>query len=92
MVVSRLKLFPFCQAHEHKSHVVKPSGVADSSKKIGLGGGGTKFPENRPPSLPSKGNDKTASSSVTPAHQLLPLKLLPPGITTDTCKLKREKM
>lgn len=44
---SRLKAFRSCNAHVHKSHVVKPSGVIVSSQNGGLGGGGTKPVENR---------------------------------------------
>ncbi len=51
-------------AHEHKSHVVSPSDTTVSSKKSGLGGGGTNFPFHRPVSLASNASgDPNRSSS-----------------------------
>lgn len=80
--------FPACHAHEHKSHVVSPSGVADSSRNSGRGGGGTNVPPHRPPSLASNGSGERASSSDAPAHQSTapppPLWFVVVGMTTDT--------
>lgn len=57
-------------AHEHRSQVVSPSEEMLSSRKGGRGGGGTKRPLKRPPSLPSKGNGELkVSSSIASAHQ-----------------------
>lgn len=51
-------------AHEHKSHVVSPSDTTVSSKKSGLGGGGTNLPFHSPVSLASNARgDPNRSSS-----------------------------
>lgn len=55
-------------------HVVRPSDWAASSRKGGLGGGGTKLPLNRPLSVASNesGDPKflSLSSTEAPIHQL----------------------
>lgn len=51
-------------AHEHRSHVVSPSDTTVSSRKSGLGGGGTNFPFHSPVSLASNARgDPNRSSS-----------------------------
>ena len=83
MAASNVNELPFCQAHVHRSQVVNPSELIPSSIKIGLGGGGTKFPDHKPPSLPSSGSgDRESSFGGT--FQVPALRLLPLGITTDT--------
>lgn len=61
-------------AHEHMPHVVKPSAWAASSRKGGLGGGGTKFPLNKPLSVASNARGDPKPLSLAPIHQLSSLR------------------
>lgn len=60
---SREKALRSCHAHVHRSHVVRPSDATDSSSHGGRGGGGTKRPFHRPPSLASNGSGESNESS-----------------------------
>lgn len=85
MAVSNVNAFEFCHAHVQRSHVVSPSEATPSSKKMGRGGGGTKFPDHNPSSLASKGKDENASSSRASFHQSGLLKLFPLEVVMDNC-------
>lgn len=57
-----MALLSCCHAHVHRSHVVTPSGVAQSSRNKGRGGGGKKVPVKKPPSLASRGMGESSSA------------------------------